>query len=153
MHVHSQTELFSNQVHARLAAASNAGSAKTTGARKLSYALDRQPPKIFLSGVPITLPAAAEVSMKDNGRGAEAVLRLMWGPLPAPFPRALAGVGGLLGSLIAVFSAGWVGSGLLALLVGTLPAAALLYQRSGERKIQAQLSGMLDGAKFSPSAH
>jgi hypothetical protein len=153
MHVHTETALSPDQVNARLAAAGNAGSANITASRKLSYAMDRQPPKFFLSGAPVTLPAAAEVAIKARLGGADVVLRLMWGPLPAPFPRALAGAGLLCGLLMAIFSEGSLAGGLLALLVAALPALALVYQRSGERKIQAHLSGVLDGAQFTPSPH
>ena len=77
----------------------------------------------------------------------------MWGPLPAPFPRAVAAAGVLIGLLIAIFSDRTIGNWLLAALVVFLPAAALLYQHVGERELQSQLSDMLDGAKFLPKPH
>lgn len=153
MHVHTETKLSPDKVKARLEAAGKADLKEAKLSRKLSYAMDRTPPKFFLGGVPVTMPAAAEVAISEHAGGANVVLRLMWGPLPAPFPRALAGASVLLGLLVAIFSDRSVGSWLLALLFAILPVAALLYQRRGEQELQSQLSRMLDGARFSPSPH
>lgn len=120
---------------------------------RLIYATDRYPPKFFVTGVPVTPPPAAEVSLSRQPGGTEVVLRLMWGPLPAPFPRALAGASILLAVLIALVAGhsafAWFAAGLL----GAMPLLALLYQRRGERVLQQQLSGVLDGASFVPKPH
>jgi hypothetical protein len=125
----------------------------STPSRQLLYALDRRPPKFFLAGAPVTPPAAAEVAILEQSGGAEVVLRLMWGPLPAPFPRALAGAGLLLGLLLAIFTDRSPGVWVLAFLVAILPGAALLYQQRGEQELQLQLSRLLDGARFTPKPH
>jgi hypothetical protein len=103
--------------------------------------------------MPVTPPAAAEVSIMEKSRGADVVLRLMWGPLPAPFPRALAGIGLALGLLILVLLDRTVSSWLLASVFIAAPLTALLYQRQGERVLQSSLSNMLDGATFRPKPH
>ena len=153
MHVHTKTTLTPDTVRARFEASVNSCRESKSPPRKLLYAMDRRPPKFFLAGSPITPPAAAEVAINEQSEGAEVVLRLMWGPLPAPFPRALAGGGLLLGLLIAVFSDRSAGAWALAVLVAALPGLALLYQQRGERELQAQLSRLLDGARFTPKPH
>lgn len=153
MHVHTKTTLAPDKVRARFEASENSDPEKAPASRRLLYARDRTPPKFFLAGAPVTPPAAAEVSIHEQSGGADVVLRLMWGPLPAPFPRALAGAGLLLGLLIAVFSDRSVGAWASAFLVAVLPGAALLYQRRGEQELQSQLSDLLDGARFSPKPH
>ncbi len=153
MHVHAETALSPDMVRARFQAAAKADREKSTPSRQLFYAMHRTPPKFFLTGAPVTLPAAAEVSIQEYSGGADVVLRLMWGPLPAPFPCALAGAGVVLGLLLAVYSDRSVGDWVLTVLVTTPPVAALLYQRRGERELQSQLSGMLDGATFTPRPH
>ena len=77
----------------------------------------------------------------------------MWGPLPAPFPRALAGAGLLLGLLLTIFTDRSPGVWALAILVAVLPVAALLYQQRGEQALQSQLSRLLDDAQFTPKPH
>jgi hypothetical protein len=151
MHVHTETALSPDEVKARFQARTEAG--YKTARRTLLYARDHTPPKFFLPGALVTLPAAAEVSLGRLAKGTDVVLRLMWGPLPAPFPRAVAAASVLIGLLIAIFSDRTIGNWLLAALVVFLPAAALLYQHVGERELQSQLSDMLDGAKFLPKPH
>ena len=153
MHVHTKTTMTPEKVRARFEASEKSGREKPVHLRQLFYARDRRPPKFFLAGAPVTPPAAAEVAVNEQSGGAEVVLRLMWGPLPAPFPRALAGGGLLLGLLIAIFSDRSAGAWALAVLVAVLPGLALLYQQRGERELQAQLSGLLDGARFTPKPH
>lgn len=153
MHVHTITPLSPEAVKARFKASTTADAEKATNVGKLTYASDRIPPKFFLASAPVTLPAAAEVALNDQAGGTEVVLRLMWGALPAPFPRAVAGVGVLIGLLILLFSDRTVGDWLLATLVIVLPVAALMYQQKGERELQAQLSARLDGASFTPKPH
>lgn len=153
MHVHTKTALTPDTVRARFEAMGKSGSEKSTFSRQLLYVKDRTPPKFFLAGAPVTPPAAAEVAILEQSGGAEVVLRLMWGPLPAPFPRALAGAGLLLGLLIAIFSDRSIGAWVLACLVAVLPTAALLYQQRGEGELQSQLSRLLDGARFTAKPH
>lgn len=153
MHVHTKTALTPKKVQARFETSGDVGREKSASSRELLYAVDRMPPKFFLAGVPVTPPAAAEVAILEQSGGAEVVLRLMWGPLPAPFPRALAGAGLLLGLLIAIFSDRSIGAWVVAALVSLLPIAALLYQQRGEQELQSQLSRLLDGARFTPKAH
>lgn len=153
MHVHTKTTLTPDAVRLRFESSGKVGRVKSTSSRELLYAKDRTPPKFFLAGAPVTPPAAAEVAILEQSGGAEVVLRLMWGPLPAPFPRALAGAGLLLGLLLAIFSDRTAAAWGLAALVAVLPGAALLYQQRGERELQAQLSRLLDGARFTPRPH
>ena len=153
MHVHTKTELTPKKVQARFESSGEVGGDNSTSSRQLLYAGNRIPPKFFLAGSPITPPAAAEVAVTGASGGAEVVLRLMWGPLPAPFPRVLAGGGLLLGLLIAIISDRSAGAWVLAALVAVLPGAALLYQQQGERELQSQLSRLLDGARFTPKPH
>lgn len=152
MHVHTLTTLSPEAVRTRFEAA-DTRSGPSTGSRRLIYAKDRVPPKFFLTGMPVTLPAAAEVSVTGRSGGSDVVLRLMWGPLPAPFPRALAGLGALLALLFVGASDGTWGDWLGAFLVLLFPLVWLLYQRQGERELQSQLSAMLDGARFTPRPH
>jgi hypothetical protein len=153
MHVHTKTGLTPKKVHARFEVSGEVGRDKCTSSGKLLYAKDRTPPKFFLAGAPVTPPAAAEVAILEQSGGAEVVLRLMWGPLPAPFPRALAGAGLLLGLLIAIFSDRSIGAWTAAAFFAVLPGLALLYQQRGERELQSQLSRLLDGARFTPKPH
>jgi hypothetical protein len=150
MHVHATTTLSAEAIRARFEQIGSTGSASQA---PLIYARERRPPKLFLPGMPVTPPAAAEVSITETSRGADVVLRLMWGPLPAPFPRALAGIGLVLGSLILVLLDRTVSTWLLAALFIVAPVTALLYQRQGERVLQSSLSTMLDGATFRPKPH
>ncbi len=150
MHVHAATTLSAETIKGRFEQVGSAGSASATS---LVYAGERRPPKFFLRRLPVTPPAAAEVSITEKSGGADVVLRLMWGPLPAPFPRALAGIGLVLGLLILVLSDHVVSSWLLAAVFIVAPATALFCQRQGERVLQSSLSDMLDGAVFRPISH
>src|SRR5262245_46391334 len=153
MHVHATTPISPDQVKDRFEAAAEVADQESRRTRWLRYAQDRRPPKFFLSSVPVTLPAAAEVAVNPDGHGTHVVLRLMWGPLPAPFPRAVAAAGILLGLLFATLADRSLGSGIIASLLILLPLAALLYQRSGERELQAQLSRILGVPRFEPKPH
>jgi hypothetical protein len=153
MHVHTKTALTPGTVRARFEASEKSAREKDTSSRQLLYAKDRTPPKFFLAGAPVTPPAAAEVAILEQSGGAEVVLRLMWGSLPAPFPRVLAGAGLLLGLLLAIFTDRSPGVWVLAFLVAILPGAALLYQQRGERELQSQLSRLLDGVRFTSKPH
>jgi hypothetical protein len=153
MHVHTETTLSADQVKTTFEAVQEAQGPCTTSSRTLRYASNRTPPKFFLNAAPVTFPASAEVSLYPRPQGADVVLRLMWGPLPAPFPRAVAAGGVLLGLLIAIFSDRTVGDWVLASLIALLPLAALLYQQRGERELQTQLSRILGGTLFLPKPH
>ena len=152
MHVHTLLSMSANEVNARFDSAAKSAESPIS-ARKLTYETERKRPKFFLSGAALTLPTAAEVAVNEHPGGADVVLRLMWGPLPAPFPRALAGAGILIGLLIAWYSDGSPATLAGASLVALLPLAALLYQRRGERDIQAKLGELLGGASFQPKPH
>lgn len=101
---------------------------------------------------PTTLTAAAEVSL-DGNPDPGVVLRLMWGPLPAPFPRALVAVGLLAALAILGFSDRSLLDWLLAIAAGLLPLGALLVQRAGEARQQARLAQVLGDTRFEPVAH
>ncbi len=77
----------------------------------------------------------------------------MWGPLPAPFPRALALSGLLLGLGLAYLSDGSATTIAAAVLIVLLPIAALLYQKAGERRLQSQLGEILGVTRFVPKPH
>ena len=153
MHVHATTPISPDEVKLRFEAAAEVADQESCSTRWLRYAQDRRPPKFFLSSVPVTLPAAAEVAVNPDGHGTHVVLRLMWGPLPAPFPRAVAAAGILLGLLVWIVADRSMGSGIIASLLILLPLAALLYQRRGERELQAQLSRILGVQTFEPKPH
>src|SRR5262245_17444097 len=153
MHVHATTPISPDEVKKRFEAAAEVADQESCSTRWLRYAQDRRPPKFFLSSVPVTLPAAAEVAVNPDGHGTHVVLRLMWGPLPAPFPRAVAAAGILLGLLVAMLADPSLSSAIIASLLILLPLAALFYQRRGEREIQAQLSRMLAVQTFQPRPH
>lgn len=127
-----------------------AGLAGPPGGGPLRYVAERRPPKFFLRGLPLVPPAAAEVALDNVGNGTDVVLRLMWGPLPAPFPRAVA-VAAVLLALTGLWFApalGW-----LWLLLAALAVALLLHQRSGERRLQRHLAELLEADGFVPRAH
>jgi len=153
MHVHATTPISPDEVKERFEAAAEVADQESRRTRWLRYAQDRRPPKFFLSSVPVTLPAAAEVAVNPDGHGTHVVLRLMWGPLPAPFPRAVAAAGILLGLLVWIVADRSMGSGIIASLLILLPLTALLYQRRGERELQAQLSRILGVQTFEPKPH
>ena len=153
MHVHATTPISPDEVKKRFEAAAEVADQESCSTRWLRYAQDRRPPKFFLSSVPVTLPAAAEVAVNPDGHGTHVVLRLMWGPLPAPFPRAVAAAGILLGLLVWIVADRSMGSGIIASLLILLPLTALLYQRRGERELQAQLSRILGVQTFEPKPH
>ena len=152
MHVVADTSLAPSQVLAKLGGLRSPSGESPDHLAGLRLEADRQPPKLFLAGSPITFPTAAELAVAEQAAGAEVVLRLMWGPLPAPFPRALAGAGLLLGggvvALAPVSGLAWV----VGLLLAGAPALALAYQAQGERRLQATLSQVL-GAPFRSKPH
>jgi len=153
MHVHTQTPITPDEVRARFETAAKTSAIIDHPSRKLLYSTERRPPKFFLTGTPATLPAAAEVAIMEASHGTDVILRLMWGPLPAPFPRAMAATGIAIGLLLAWFAGNSPVLWLLAALIAVLPVAALLYQKRGEQYLQSRLGELLGGAKFSPRPH
>ena len=150
MHVHTETPLSPEQIESRF---QNLGVTPESSARELTYKQERQPPKLFLGGLPCTLPAAAEVTLNQQTEKTEIILRLMWGPLPAPFPRAVAAIGVLLCILIALLSNNAIISWVLGPLLAIFPILALFYQKQGEKDLQEQLTQTLDGASFKAKPH
>ncbi len=147
MHVATYTSLRPEQVNS---AFQSLGAGDGSG---LSFHAGRSPPKFFLKRLPVTLPAAAEVDVQRQAGGSTVVLRLMWGPLPAPFPRALAGAGLLGGiALVAVGSPG-VPMLILGSLLALLPALMLAWQKRGEMRLQAVLAGLIGSNGFLAQAH
>jgi hypothetical protein len=106
-----------------------------------------------LTGSPLTFNPSAEVAVNATHTGSEIVLRLMWGPLPAPFPRAMAALGLLTGMATAAWSDGSPAELAAAVLIVLLPVAAVFHQRQGEREIQSRLSNVFDGAQFESVPH
>ena len=148
MHVHADTSISESEIRNKFESVRGAA-----GSRELRFETKRNPPKFFLDGLPVTPPAAAEVAILERSGGSEVVLRLMWGPLPAPFPRALALTGVLLGAALAYLSDGSAAVLAVASLIALLPVAALLYQQAGERRLQSQLGELLGVARFLPKPH
>lgn len=148
MHVKADTSLSPADIESRFA-----GVAQQAGSRVLRYDATRTPPKFFLSGLPVTLPAAAESALHEGDGGTEVVLRLMWGPLPAPFPRVVAALGVILALGILAFSQRTLVDWMFAGVIGGLPLALLAYQRAGERALQARLAVVLGSAPFVPKPH
>ena len=153
MHVHTEIRIFPDKIKNMFESATGTDAVRANSNRKLTYVTERNPPKFFLGGISVTPPAAAEVAILAQPSGSEVVLRLMWGPLPAPFPRALALVGLLLGLGIAFSSNGSAADWILASTIALLPIAALAYQIKGEQQIQSQLGKLLGGSSFTPKPH
>jgi len=153
MHVEATTRLVPGEVLERIAMRPAGPSESTPPAAPLRCELDRQPPRVFLAARPRTFAPAAELRIDPLPEGSHVILRLMWGPLPAPFPRALAGAGVLLALAVlrlAPPSPSWIAA---ALGLGLVPALVLWRQRSGERRLQDRLSGLLGGCVWSPRPH
>ena len=149
MHVRSTTRLSGEAVHERFQqrfgeSASQAG---------LVYVAERTPPKFFLGSEKRPLPPAAEVSVSERQDGSDVTLRLMAGPLPAPFPRAVAVLGVLLGVACLFASSGATVGAAVGVLLAGAPLLWLYRQRRGERSLQTQLRQSLEGSAFEPVAH
>ena len=119
----------------------------------VSFDAERAPPKFFLKHLPVTMAPSAELDVQRQSAGSTVVLRLMWGALPAPFPRALFGVG-LLGA-IGLLSTGSTGflTLLRAGLLAGLPTLALVYQKRGEARLQTTLANLIGSKGFIHQAH
>ena len=151
MHVSTETPYSSAELLERLEDAATDG---------MRFKARRSPPKIWLHRFPGTLPAAAEVAMHEGTRTdaaeestTELVLRLMWGPLPAPFPRAVAAVGLLLALALLIFSSRGAPDWVLAALFVVVPGVMLIQQRAGEQELQTMLEEALSTPPFKSKAH
>jgi len=118
------------------------------------YHEERSPPKLFTTGFPLTLPATAEVSVKGvAGEGSHVVLRLMWGPFPAPFPRVVTAVG-IIGGIAAIAveptSVMNVVAGVGAVVLSFL---MLRHQMAGEERMKEKLTTLFGGAGWAPRPH
>src|SRR5262249_17108933 len=131
MHVRADTSLPPAEVRARLAGIGTR-EGTSAAARVLTLDSNRQPAKLFLAAAPLPCRPAARTHLTAPGAGSSVALRLMWGPLPAPFPRAVAALGGLLALILLSVGGGSPAMVIGALLLAGLPAAALLFQRLGE---------------------
>ena len=151
MHVSTETPLSEAELMERLEAVANDG---------LAFKPTRTPPKLWLHRFPGTLPAAAEVAVhaatdpaSEQPSPSELVLRLMWGPIPAPFPRVVAALGLLCGLAILIFSHRGPPDWALAAIFTVIPGVTLWYQRAGEQELQAKLEQALDAPPFRAKAH
>ena len=151
MHVSTETKFSAAELMERLQGAATDG---------LTFKPGRTPPKFWLHRFPGTLPTAAEVAVNEAAENAvdqesttELVLRLMWGPLPAPFPRAVAAIGLLLAVALLTFSSRGAPDWALAAILIIVPGVALLYQRAGEQELQAKLESALSAPPFKAKAH
>jgi hypothetical protein len=152
MHVKADSSLPTEEVRARLAGLEKRdGTSADT--RVLALDSNRQPAKLFLRSASVTFPPAAEIHLRETDAGSSVILRLMWGPLPAPFPRAVAGLGVLLAAGVLIAGGDSTGALVAALILAGLPIAALLLQRQGERRIQSELTRTLGVGAFSSVAH
>ncbi len=147
MHVATYTSLRTEQLDSVFR---SLGSGITSD---VSFHAERAPPKFFLKHLPGTMAPAAELDIQRQSGGSTVVLRLMWGALPAPFPRALVGVG-LLGAigLLSIGSTGFLAL-LLAGLLAVVPTLALVYQKRGEARLQATLADLIGSKGFIQLAH
>ena len=114
MHVRADSPIPAEEIRARLAGLAQRG---VTAAAPHAIALDssRRPEKLFLRSFVLTIPPAAEIALQETEAGSSVVLRLMWGPLPAPFPRVVAAIGVLLAVAVLIFGGGtaWANVGVL----------------------------------------
>ncbi len=150
MHVNTDTSLSAVEINERFA---SLASRPINADRALYYVAGRNPPKFFLPGPRLTMPAAAEVWVEQKITGAEVILRLMWGPLPAPFPRALAGLALLAACLVLGLSARTTGDLGLSVALALLPLCWLQIQRRGERVLQAEIGHLLGDLQFHSRPH
>lgn len=147
MHVATFTSLRPEQLDSAFRAL---GSGNASDVR---FNAERSPPKFFLKHLPVTMAPAAELDIQRQSGGSTVVLRLMWGPLPAPFPRALVGAGLLGGILILSIGAPGFLTLTLAGLLAVVPMLALAYQKRGEVRLQAMLANLIGSKGFINKAH
>ncbi len=147
MHVAAQTNLSTTELESRFRAEAFSRTCR------LSYAADRSPPKFFLEdNVPVPRPAA-EVHVEEADGGSNVVLRLMWGPLPAPFPRALAAIFVLAAATVLVIAGFSMSATIAAAVIAGLPLFALWWQRRGEQRLTSRLSEFINANTFVAVPH
>jgi len=149
MHVHTAVEADPAQVRAVFRQASDSsGTANIT----LSFDDARTPPKFRVAGGAFGVAPSAELMFDEQRGRVDVILRLMWGPLPAPFPRAVALVGVLAGAALTISTqAPWALAAGLGLALA--PLWALFRQRRGERELQTRIAGIMGAAPFVPRPH
>ena len=147
MHKKTSTPLSVSVVKDKLAEAANIND------NHLRFDAKRTPPKLFLTNSFLTFPPAAEVKVNDEQDGSEVILRLMWGPLPAPFPRAMAAVGVLAGILYYYFTEGSFANTMIATALAGIPLLWVLFQQRGEGTLQRTLSKHLKNGKWAVHHH
>ncbi len=147
MHVAAQSHLSPEQLNERFR------SETLRSTCHVDYQSERQPPKFFLQGAVPTPAPAAEVHVEATDAGSNIVLRLMWGPLPAPFPRALAVICLLAAIAMPAVIGITVASISVAAVLGGLPLAALAYQKVGERRLTNRLSEISSATAFAAVPH
>jgi hypothetical protein len=154
MHVRADSHRPAEEVRARLAdLGKQPAGAATSQPGPLVLDSSRRPSKLFLRSSVPTLPPAAEIDLRETEAGSSVVLRLMWGPLPAPFPRVVAACGALLAAAVLLFGGGSAAAIGAAVVLAGLPGAALLLQRRGEHRLQSELARALGVGAFQPVPH
>jgi hypothetical protein len=153
MHVRADSRLPAEEIRARLA---DLGKQPATAAAERGPLLldaNRRPSKLFLRSSVAPPPPPAEIDLRETEAGSSVVLRLMWGPLPAPFPRVVAAAGVLLAAAVLIFGGGSAAAIGAAVGLAGLPLAALLLQRRGEHRLQSELARALGVGAFQPVPH
>lgn len=147
MHKKTNTPLRSAVVKDKLVEAAS------FDANHLRFDATRTPPKIFLTNSYLTFPPAAEVKVNEEEDGSEVILRLMWGPLPAPFPRAVAAAGVLFSLIYFALMEASLANSLIALFVAGIPLLWFLFQQRGEGILQKTLTKYLKNSNWAVHHH
>ena len=125
--------------------------------KMFKYDEDRNPPKIFYKNNLISFPACAEVHISPEEKGSNVILRLMWGPLPAPFSRAVALTLAVIAGLILYSSIAKNHFEMidvcLSLVLVVIPCGMLFFQSQGEKIIQNSLSKYLKNSEWTDHNH
>ncbi|HEX7038221.1 MAG TPA: hypothetical protein VF210_20825 [Pseudomonadales bacterium] len=151
MEVEAHTSLTAPEVQARLEALEHEAAAAFLP-RRLVYERSGDRSRLYLSGRRFAPRPTAEVAVDGYHRGAAVVLRPMWGPLPALWPRALTLIGLGLATAVLLYLGRDPLHWLLAAAAVALPMAAFVVQRLGERRLQERLGEVLGGAGFAATA-